>query len=151
MESNLIEYTLKKSPSKIKTITISKPEGVVKFIRQFYGDDIDIYESFFMVLLNTANHTIGYVKISQGGIASTAVDVRIVAKYAIDTLSTRIIICHNHPSGNTKPSDSDLRLTEKLVNGLDVFDIEVLDHIILTKTDFASLKDTNPSSFKPIK
>jgi DNA repair protein RadC len=101
-------------------------------ISQFYGDDIDVYESFFILLLNHSNKTIGYAKISQGGVAFTVIDNKIIAKYAIDALATGVIVAHNHPSGNLTPSKQDLQLTHKLRDGLDLLDIKLLDHLILT-------------------
>jgi DNA repair protein RadC len=83
------------------------------------------------MLLNNSNNTIGYVKISQGGIVGTIVDVRIVAKYAVESLSTGIILVHNHPSGNLKPSQPDIDLTKKIKEGLKILDVTVLDHIII--------------------
>lgn len=85
----------------------------------------------FLLLLNNSNNTLGYVKISQGGITGTVVDIRIIAKYAIESLATAVILCHNHPSGNLKPSEADKILTTKVYKGLELLDIKVLDHIIL--------------------
>ncbi len=94
-----------------------------------------------MILLNNANNTIGYVKISQGGIAGTLADVRIIAKYAINSLATSVILVHNHPSGTLKPSQSDKYITKKIKRTLNIFDCKVLDHIILTETDYYSFAD----------
>jgi DNA repair protein RadC len=113
-------------------------------ISQFYSDDIDVYESFFILLLNIANKTIGYAKISQGGVNFTVIDNKIIAKYAIDALATSVIVAHNHPSGNLTPSKNDLDLTTKLRNGLELLDIKLLDHLILTSGEdkkYASLAD----------
>lgn len=101
------------------------------FISQFYGDDIAVFESFFLLLLNNQHQTVGYAKISQGGITSTEVDVRIVAKYVVDSLATAVILCHNHPGGTNKPSIFDISLTQKVKSALELFDVTVLDHIIL--------------------
>lgn len=106
-----------------------------RFIRRFYHDDIEVYESFFILLLNQAHHTIGYAKISQGGVSGTVVDLKIIAKYAVDSLAPSIILAHNHPSGNLIPSESDKIMTKKIVEGLKLFEIKVLDHIILSPFD----------------
>ena len=89
-------------------------------------------------MLNQANDTIGYAKISQGGVSGTVVDAKIVAKYAVDSMATSVILAHNHPSGNLKPSDRDKQLTKKIKNGLELLDINVTDHIILSSDDFLS-------------
>jgi DNA repair protein RadC len=111
------------------------------YLRQFWGDDMEIFESFFLLLLSQSNQTIGYVKISQGGVAGTVVDVSIVAKYAIETLSRAVVLCHNHPSGNTNPSEADIELTAKIKSGLKLFDIQVVDHVILTADSYYSFAD----------
>jgi DNA repair protein RadC len=111
------------------------------YLRQFWGDDMEIFESFFLLLLSQSQQTIGYVKISQGGIAGTVVDVSIVAKYAIESLARGVVLCHNHPSGNVKPSEADIQLTAKVKSGLKLFDIQVVDHVILTADSYYSFAD----------
>ena len=132
---------VKESNSSFQKSKISSSKDSYHYIKQFYGDDISIFESFFILLLNRQNNTIGYAKISQGGTAGTVVDVKIIAKYAIDTLASSIILAHNHPSGNKRPSDSDRTITNKIKEGLKVFEIHVLDHIILTEEDYYSFAD----------
>lgn len=134
-------YELKKIQTNFKNEQIDSPEKASDFIRQFYGDDLEIFESFFILLLNQAQNTIGYAKISQGGIVGTVVDFRLVAKYAIESLAVNVIIAHNHPSGNLNPSPQDLAITEKIKKGLEVFDIRLNDHIILTKDGFTSFSN----------
>lgn len=111
------------------------------YIKQFYFDDIEIYESFYILLLNSAHNTVGYAKISQGGVAGTVCDPIIVAKYAVDTLACAVILAHNHPSGNTRASGADIELTKKIKNTLSLFGCTVLDHIILTKDSYFSFSD----------
>ena len=101
-------YELKKVKTDFPCQKITSAQDAANFIKNFYGDDIEIFESVFLLLLNQANNTIGYAKISQGGIAGSVVDIRIICKYAVESLSTGVIIAHNHPSGNKKPSESDI-------------------------------------------
>lgn len=122
---------------------ILSTDDATNFIRQFYSDDIEVFESSFILLLNQSNTTIGYAKISQGGITGTVIDIRIVLKYAIESLATGIIICHNHPSGNIDPSEQDRLLTRKLNEAVKLFDIRLLDHIILTKDNSYSFTENN--------
>jgi DNA repair protein RadC len=138
---NTTLYELKKLQSEFPKVRVLSSEKSADFIRQFYQDDIAIYESFFLLLLNRQCQTIGYAKISQGGITGTVVDVRIIAKYAVDSLATSIILAHNHPSGNLRPSEQDILLTNKVKDAMELFDISVLDHIILTEDDFYSFAD----------
>lgn len=139
--SNIKLYELKKLQTEFPAEKISGSKSAADFIRQFYTDDIEIFESCFVLLLNHANKTIGYAKISQGGITSTVVDVRLIAKYAVEALATGVILCHNHPSGNLKPSQPDFDITTKTKNALMLLDIKLLDHIILTADGYTSLAD----------
>ena len=91
--------------------------------------------------MDRANNTIGYAKISQGVVAGTVVDSKIMFKYALDTLASGIILAHNHPSGNLKPSDMDKRLTKKMVKQGKLMEIPILDHLIITEDDFTSFLD----------
>jgi DNA repair protein RadC len=140
--SNIKLYELKKIQTNFPKEKITDSKTSYDFIKQFYGDDIDVFESFFILLLNQSNHTIGYAKISQGGISGTVVDVRIVAKYAIESLAVRVILAHNHPSGNLNPSEADIAITTKCKNALNILDIKVLDHIILTSEGYNSFADS---------
>lgn len=139
--SNIKLYELKKLQTQFPSEKITSSKSAADFIRQFYTDDIEIFESCFILLLNHANKTIGYAKISQGGITGTVVDVRLIAKYAVEALATSIILCHNHPSGNLTPSQQDINITTKTKNSLLILDIKLLDHIILTADGYTSLAD----------
>lgn len=111
------------------------------YFRGFFDDDIELFESFFIILLNRSNDSIGFSKISQGGTCGTVVDVKLIAKYCIDTLAQGVVLCHNHPSGNTNPSNEDKNITQKIKEALKLIDCTVLDHIILTKDNYYSFAD----------
>ena len=140
-KSTISEYSLKYTKTDIQKTKITTSESASNVIRKFYFDDINIYESFFILLLNKANNTTGFAKISQGGTAGTVVDIKIIAKYAVESLSSAVIICHNHPSGNKQPSDADLNITRKIKDALLLLDIKLIDHIIITENDFYSFAD----------
>ena len=99
-------------------------------------DTIELFESFKVVFLNNANVVKGISTISTGGIAGTIVDIRLIFATALKTLSTAIILTHNHPSGVIVPSKADLQLTKKIVAAGELLDIKVLDHIIVTPHGF---------------
>ncbi len=101
------------------------------------------YEEFWILLLNRANHIIGRNRISIGGVSGTVVDSKMVFKPAIEALASSIILVHNHPSGNLKPSQADIELTRKLKNAGKCLDIVVIDHIIISHTGFYSFGDEN--------
>ncbi len=110
----------------------------------FYPQLTDlIHEEFWILLLNRSNKVIEKKKISQGGITGTVTDIRLIMKYAIDTLASSIIICHNHPSGSIQPSDADLQITKKLQESAAIMDIKLLDHIIIGGKDYFSFADEN--------
>jgi DNA repair protein RadC len=135
------KYELKKNATDFPRVQITGSRDAADFIKRFYSDDIGIFESFFVLMLDRSNHTIGFAKISQGGVSGTVVDTRIVAKFAIDSLASGIILAHNHPSGNLKPSNADETITNKIKTGLGYFDIQVLDHIIVTEDAYTSFAD----------
>lgn len=136
-------FSLKKNQTQFPTSSIKSSKDAYNVISQYYGDDIDVFESFFLLLLNTSNNTIGYAKISQGGIAGTIVDVKIIAKYCIDSLCSGVVLAHNHPSGNCNPSDADRKVTSRIKEALKLIDVLVLDHIILTSDDYFSFGDNH--------
>lgn len=140
-KNTISEYSLKYTKSEIQKTKITTSESASNVIRKFYFDDINIYESFFILLLNRANNTTGFAKISQGGTAGTIVDIKIIAKYAVESLSSAVIICHNHPSGNIKPSEADINITKKIKDALLLLDISLTDHIILSENNYYSFAD----------
>ena len=135
------QYILKTEKTDFEKVQISSSKNAADYIRQFYSDDIEIYESFFILLLNRANKTIGYAKISQGGITGTYVDKKIIAKYIIDSLASGVIIAHNHPSGQLVPSDADKRITKDIKEVCSLIDSSLLDHVILTADNYFSFSD----------
>jgi DNA repair protein RadC len=135
------QFEIRKIQTNFPNVKITGSDTAADFIRQFYGDDIEVFESSFILLLNNAHKTIGFAKISQGGITGTVIDVRLVAKYAVEAMATAVILAHNHPSGNLKYSQSDLAITEKVKNGLNILDINLIDHLILTAEGHYSFAD----------
>ena len=83
------------------------------------------------MVLNKANRVIDRQKISEGGISGTVVDIRRIFHHTINILGTGLILVHNHPSGNINPSDADITITKKIVEAGKLFDIAVLDHLII--------------------
>lgn len=99
------------------------------------------HEEFWILLLNRSNRILDRIRISQGGIAGTVIDSRIILKHAIDRLASSIILCHNHPSGNLKPSDADISITSKIRESCRTMDIQVLDHLIVADNSYFSFSD----------
>ncbi len=99
------------------------------------------HEEFWILLLNRGNKIIEKQRISQGGIAGTVIDVKMILKPAIDKLASSIILCHNHPSGTLSASDADLQITGKIMAAAKTMDLSVLDHIIIGNDSYISLAD----------
>ena len=99
------------------------------------------FEEFWILLLNRSGRGIDEVKISSGGISATVVDIRLIMKKAIHSLAETIILVHNHPSGNLTPSNHDKTLTQKISEGAALFNMKVLDHLIITDNAYFSFAD----------
>lgn len=110
-------------------------------VLQPYFQDVMV-ELFYIILLNRKNLVLEVICISQGGMASTVVDGKVVFKRAIESNAQAIILAHNHPSGNTSPSEADKRLTKKLVEFGNMIDLPILDHIIYTENGYYSFADS---------
>lgn len=99
------------------------------------------HEEFWLLLLNRANEVIRPVQVSQGGVSGTVADPKIIFKLAIECLASAIILVHNHPSGNLKPSEADKDLTRRLASAGKLLEIPILDHLIFTDASYLSFSD----------
>ncbi len=99
------------------------------------------HEEFWVILLNRANNVIDTKLISRGGVSSTVIDAKVVFNFALESLASGIILGHNHPSGNLKPSISDIRLTKKIVDAGKIMEVPILDHIIVGDNEYFSFAD----------
>ena len=99
------------------------------------------YEVFAVVFLNRANKINHFEIISRGGITGTVADPRVIMKKALEEDATSIVLSHNHPSGNLKPSLADEELTKKIKGAASYFDIKVIDHIIVSEEGYYSFAD----------
>ncbi len=100
------------------------------------------HEEFWILLLNRSNRVIDKICISKGGITGTVIDTRLILKQALDRLTSGIILCHNHPSGNLEPSDADKKITEKIKKAALYMDINLIDHIIIGENNYFSFADS---------
>jgi DNA repair protein RadC len=99
------------------------------------------HEEFWILLLNRANRVMRKVQISQGGVAGTVADPKIIFKCALEELASGIIIAHNHPSGNLNASQADIDLTKKVKEGAKLLEIQLLDHLIIAGQKYFSFAD----------
>lgn len=103
--------------------------------------NIDLKEYFYILLLNRQNKISGFYKVSEGGVTGTVFDTKLIFSTCLKSLSSGIILIHNHPSGNLNPSKSDINLTNKLMEAGKLLDINVLDHLIITSDGYYSFAD----------
>lgn len=99
------------------------------------------HEEFWLLILNRANRVIKKELISRGGVSGTVVDTKIIFKAAVENYASSIIICHNHPSGNLKPSEADVRITKNIKEAGKLMEIPLLDHLIIAENGFYSFSD----------
>ena len=114
-----------------QTIGSSKDAAEMLF-ETWNKDTIALQESFKIILLNNSNKVKGIYQISQGGITGTLVDLRILFAVVLKTLSVGVILTHNHPSGKLQASNADKQITEKIKKASQLFDVKLLDHIIIS-------------------
>ena len=121
---------------------INTSEDVYRLLKENWNYEvIEFIEEFKILLLNRANRVIGIVPISVGGTAGTIADPKVIFVSALKCNAASIILAHNHPSSNLKPSNADIELTKKLKSAGQFLDLPVVDHLILTKDGYPSFAD----------
>jgi len=101
------------------------------------------HEEFWILTLNRSNKVINKHRISQGGLSATIIDNKLIFNFILADLASSLILCHNHPSGNIQPSENDKQITNKIKQASKLFDITLLDHIIITQTKYFRFADAN--------
>jgi DNA repair protein RadC len=124
-------------PAKAEKITCSED---IYLLMQPHMLDLD-HEQFWIVLMNRANTVLRKICISAGGVSGTVADPKLIFKTALEHLASGLILIHNHPSGNKKPSEADIILTKKIKEAGKLLEISVLDHIIFTNKEYYSFAD----------
>jgi DNA repair protein RadC len=125
--------------SALEVKKISSSKNVNELMQPLLGDLN--HEEFWVVFLNNSNKVLTKTQLSKGGFTGTLVDIRLLFKKALEVSATGLILCHNHPSGKLKPSQSDINLTQKIIEAGKVMDIKVLDHLIITEKLYFSFAD----------
>ena len=120
-------------------VKITGSHDIYTLLRQYF-QDLN-HEEFWIILLNRANKVLSKHLISKGGQAGTVADPKIIFQTALENHAASIILAHNHPSGNLKPSQADISLTQKLVGAGNLLDISILDHLIFSNTAYYSFAD----------
>jgi DNA repair protein RadC len=134
-----VSYRTTVKASERRKITTSKDAESI--FREIWSDTMELKEEFHILLLNRANKVLGWYKVSEGGMSGTVVDPKLIFSTALKGLASSIILAHNHPSGNLKPSTQDIGLTKQLKQAGMLLEIPILDHLILTSEGYYSFAD----------
>lgn len=141
--SNLAEiqitYRNKVRPSEMRKLAGSR--DTEELLRIIWSDQLEHIEEFMLICLNRANRVLGWARVSSGGLSGTVADPKLIFQIALKSNSSSIIVAHNHPSGNTQPSEADIHLTRKIKDAGLLLDLPLLDHIILTSEGYLSFAD----------
>ena len=145
MKNNIVsevELTYKNNVPYNQRQKISNSQGAYEILTNLFPENtMDYRETFIVLYLNRANQVLGYSVISQGGTSNTTVDIKMVIQTALLANASCIMLAHNHPSGNLRPSSDDNRVTNRIIEAARLFDITVLDHIIITNESYYSFTD----------
>lgn len=135
-----LSYTSNVKPSLRPQISSSR--DAYQILKENWDESkLDLLEQFKVLLTNRANKVLGIFEVSTGGISGTVADPKLIFAGALKAGASGMILSHNHPSGNLKPSQADIDLTKKLKTGGNLLEISVLDHIILTSESYYSFAD----------
>jgi DNA repair protein RadC len=123
----------------IPWIDIKTTKAMVELLRKIWNTNIiECQEECKVVFFNSNNALLGFSNLSLGGLTSCSMDIRTIFAMALKVEASSIVLAHNHPSGNTKPSTADIQITEKIVKAGELLNIKVQDHIILTRHCYCS-------------
>lgn len=141
LSKRLLKENIEQEKERVRKNAITSPSEIVKFIQS----EIDDYskEHFFVISFDVRNRILGIDKTSKGTLSASLVHPRETFESAIRRHAAQIIVAHNHPSGDCEPSEDDIRITKRLYEAGKIMGIELLDHIVVTKDNYTSLKDKN--------
>lgn len=132
-------YYKNKNPN---TTQLLDSRQVYDFIfKQYDKSTIEIQENVKMMLLNNSNCVLGVYDVSKGGMNSSIIDLKLLLAVIIKSAASSVILIHNHPSGNLKPSEEDRKITQKIVNACKLMDVRFTDHLIISKSGYYSFAD----------
>ena len=142
MQTQIAEIQLSYHPKEVNPVSITCSRDAYELFLQHWDQDrIALQEEFKLLLLNKANHVLGIVNLSKGGIDGTVVDTRLVLAVVLKAVACSVILAHNHPSGRLHPSTADKELTEQLKQGCTLVGINLLDHLVMSRKGYLSLAD----------
>lgn len=137
-----ITLSFDKKIKKSELIKITQAKDAYEVFKEIFNKDtFDWIEEIIILCLNKANKVVGFYKVSSGGISGTVCDPKVVFTIALNCGATGIILAHNHPSGLLKPSEADIRLTNKIKEGATILEMVLIDHLILNDEKFYSFAE----------
>jgi DNA repair protein RadC len=137
-----INISYKPSPQSRKMNPILSSADAYGVLKHLYNQDlICAREEFIVIYLNNSGRVLGHFRAFTGGITSVTCDLRIILGVGLKSLSASIILSHNHPSGNLKPSKSDLNLTQRIHKACKLLDLQLFDHILISEEGYYSFAD----------
>jgi DNA repair protein RadC len=133
-------YSTKVKPS--NRVKISSSKDAYEILNKTWNvNTIELREEMKVILLNNSHKVLGIYNVSHGGITGTVADPKLIFAAALKANATGVILAHNHPSGNSQPSQADIGLTRKCKEIGELFDIKILDHMIMTTEGYYSFAD----------
>jgi DNA repair protein RadC len=133
-----IKYETKAKQKDLPKVTQSN--DIYNYCKEIWTD-IEYVEKFVILLLNKNLKILGWKLVSQGGVSGTVVDPKIIFQTALKANASCIVMIHNHPSGNLDPSREDKKITKKIYEGGKILDIQLIDHLIISKEGYCSFID----------
>jgi DNA repair protein RadC len=141
-KQELPELKLKYKSGNFKKVKITNSNEAYITIKEFFdADTIEYSEEMFVLFMNRANNTIGYIKVSAGGTTATITDPKVIMSSALLSGANAMILAHNHPSGNLTPSNADKQVTNKIKKAAALLEIQLLDHLVISDEGYYSLAD----------
>ncbi len=141
-KTNIDKLTLGREKTQIPRVKLTNSKLCYDYLMMLWNKDtIEVHETFAVVFMNQANNTTGWYIVSQGGMTSCLVDIRMLFATALECGAVAMVIAHNHPSGNTRPSDADRNLTNQIKEVGKLHEIRIVDHIIVTADGYTSFAD----------
>jgi DNA repair protein RadC len=135
-----LKYLSNVAPSKRVNVS-SAPEAYDFFKFNWDKETIELKEELKVLLLNSAGHVLGILVASTGTVNATSTNIRIIFQSILLSNASAFVLCHNHPSGDLHPSEADVEITKKIKEAATLFEIQLLDHIIINSEDYLSFND----------
>ncbi|NVN96009.1 MAG: JAB domain-containing protein [Bacteroidetes bacterium] len=133
---NLAEIEVRYKTKQKEKVTINRSKDAFEILYSLYNKDtIEFLEQFYLLLLNRANKVLGWINLSIGGTTGTVVDIKVIFALALKTNASGILLSHNHPSQSLNPSEEDKKLTKSISDAGKLFNIRLLDHIIIASDE----------------